>query len=75
MMVSRINDVSPTNDLEKIAMVNKINVCDDIDILYDNLVTQEKSNQNDHRNEMANLYATIEFLKAEAGRLKICMVT
>ena len=47
-------------------MVNKINVCDEIDILYDNLVTQEKSNQNDHRNDlMANLYATIEFLKAE----------
>ena len=47
-------------------MVNKINVCDEIDILYDNLVTQEKSNQNDHTNDlMANLYATIEFLKVE----------
>ena len=47
-------------------MVNEINVCDEIDILYDNLVTQENSNQNDHRNDlMANLHATIEFLKAE----------
>ena len=67
MMDSSISDASTTNDIDKITTVNnKVNVLDEIDIFYENLITPGNSNQIDHRNDlMANLYATIEFLKAE----------